>query len=1110
MTHILIVGYPTTRTEAIADALRAAGNEVVRATSATEGLAAAAQLPVQLIVADWDLPQITGVAFCRELRNQGHQQIPVLLNAMQISPPNVMSVLAAGANGYLSEEMPLDIVLTRVNQCLARSHSRDGSTTSDPDSEATPAPSTLYGEVQTSREELLNVLLTTIEDLARANRLHEDELQRRREVEQKLRDSEALYESLVDNLPMNLYRKDLQGRVTYANLRYLQSRSTTFENILGKTDYDLFPKELADKYTADDAEVMGTGTVFEATESHMTPDGEKRYAHVLKTPVYDANGALVGTQGIFWDVTPRRRTEEALERERFLLRSLMDNIPDNIFFKDVEGRYLRINRAMAERLGLSDPSEAVGRLADDYFPAEYAERVRRLDHHVTSTGESIIGEEEFVRWSDGEERWLLITRMPIRDEHGIITGSFGMSHNITDHKHAQQAMQEARDAAQAASTAKSNFLANMSHEIRTPMNAIIGMTELVLDSNLAETQREYLTLVKESGESLLGIINDILDFSKIEAGKLELDPQPLQLRESLGDTLKSLAVRAHRGKLELACHVAPDVPELLVGDAGRLRQVVVNLVGNAVKFTEVGEVLVDVSRWTNTTPTLFQPDDSQIVLHFAVRDTGIGIPEDKLSKIFEAFEQVDTSLTRRFEGTGLGLAISTRLVELMGGKTWVESTVGRGSTFHFTAVFGIPQDASQLVHRSTDCLTGKRILVVDDNATNRLIMDEMLRSWSIVPVIVEGGMSAFQSFEAARELGRPFDLILSDLDMPEIDGFELVERLQASGDAASPVILMTSRQDATEIARRRGLRVAAYLTKPVKQSELFDSLVDVLAVQRVEEDHAPTERRPQHSRSLNVLLAEDSRVNQKLAVALLEKWGHQVTIANNGRQAVDTWGQRAFDVILMDVQMPDLDGLEATRQIRRLEAGSTRRTPIIALTAHALKGDEERCLDAGMDAYVTKPIRAPLLFEKLAAFCSSQDANGRINCSDQPAESPATSAARAAANTKFINWDRASDVVGGDIALLHEVLNAVLQECPVLMQALDGALAQKDSATARRAAHTILGNMRAICAEIPMEHAARVEECVKSDQLSAIAELVADLRTHCEDVYQEIRQRLES
>ena len=869
------------------------------------------------------------------------------------------------------------------------------------------------------------------------------------------------FAQLADRLPICVVCKSADGELIYLNQSFAKMLGKPASELYGKTDFDLFPKQLAEKYRADDKYVMETGNTFRDIEVIETdrssraprdsdPIEGKTFIEIRKSPLRDKNEKIVGIKAVFWDATPRKRAEAAAAHEGYLLQSLMDHLPDSIYFKDVGSRFIRGSRAQAVKFGYNSPDEIMGKTDADIFSHEHAQAARKDELEIMRTGKPIHGKIERETWDDSPDTWASTTKMPLRDQSGNIVGTFGVSRNVTAQIRAEEALRKAKEEADQANRAKSDFLANMSHEIRTPMNAVIGISELLLDSDLTDYQREYLNMVLSSGEALLELINHILDFSKIEAGKLELDPQPFDLRDLVGDTVRTLSVRAQNKNLELLFSVANDVPHRLVGDRARLRQVLVNLLGNAIKFTAEGEVVLDVSKKSRS--------EESVTLEFQVRDSGIGIAEDKLDTVFNDFEQADSSTTRQYGGTGLGLSISRQLIELMDGTIQLKSKLGQGSTFIFDATMQVEEADAQHRAMRINALAGTRALIVDDNDTNRRILCDMLSGWGMQPSSIKTPAEAIAKLKESQQAGEPLPLVVTDFQMPRVNGLDFVQLIRDEPEiAGATVIMLTSGMKPNHAARIKELGIVGRLTKPVKQAEVFEAVVAALKLPSPEQStSAPTDRVAASSKSLNLLLAEDNIVNQKLAVGILESIGHAVTVANHGREALELWQQGTFDAILMDVQMPEMDGLEATRAIRKIESehGDTQHTVIVAMTAHARDSDRRDCLDAGMDNYMSKPIRIAELRNLLEELTSDQSPATPESNLQEPTNMGIDETPK-----EIIDWNVAAQAVNHDQDLLKIVAKTLIEAGPDMIDNVKQCIADNDPARLRISAHALKGSV---------------------------------------------------
>ena len=823
-----------------------------------------------------------------------------------------------------------------------------------------------------------------------------------RKAEEDLCHAHRMLQLVLNTIPQRVFWKDRNSSYLGCNRAF--AKDAGFDDpgaIDGKYDTELGWKDDAQPYVEDDRLVMETNAPkLNIEEPQTRPDGSKSWLMTSKFPLHDQEGKVIGVLGTYEDITQRKRAEEDILNERTVLRTLIDNLPDAVYVKDNACRKVLANLADVHNMGRTAEAEILGKNDFDLFPADVAAAFFADDRSVIETGRPVLNREEYFTDANGQKSWLLTSKLPLMNDKGETVGLVGIGRDVNVQKHAENMLIEqareleetnkrlhqsneeaeaqarlltiqaqeliaAREAALEASRLKSEFVANMSHEIRTPMNGIVGMTSLLLDTKLSAEQREYAEIVRRSGDSLLTVINDILDFSKIEAGKLSIECIDFDLVSVVEGTVELLALQAQEKGLELGCLLGSDVLRGLRGDPGRVRQILTNLLGNAIKFTGEGEITVSASVQAET--------EESVMVRFTVSDTGIGVSEEAKQRIFRAFSQADGSTTRKYGGTGLGLSIAKQLVEMMGGTIGVDSEPGKGSTFWFTARF--EKQPSKGVHlQSRAGLAGIRCLIVDDNKTNRTIVHHYITSWGLGNGSAENGPRALEVLRQAVRDGSPYHLAIVDMQMPEMDGLELARRVKADPDLAGTRLILLTSMGNQHVALMEEAGFRAGLTKPIRQSQLFDCMAEVmadtLAIGGEGEGKgkagepigsaavAPSARNGtgKRKKQLRILVAEDNTVNQKVAVRMLERLGYRADIAGNGMEALNAVSRIPYDIVLMDCQMPEMDGFEATCHIRTLD-GAASHTTIVAMTANALEGDKEKCLAAGMDDYIAKPIR---------------------------------------------------------------------------------------------------------------------------------------------------------
>jgi PAS domain S-box-containing protein len=864
-------------------------------------------------------------------------------------------------------------------------------------------------------------------------------------AERRVQEAEQTSQEIINRLEDGYFELDLNGLHTRVNDAYCRIVGRAREELIGADYRECVAPEQRNGTTGDalrGAFEDESVKVFEYSFADRSGDSS-RFVEDSLSLIRDDAGQPAGYIGVRRDCTARKVAATQLLRSEDQYRAILATIEDGYFEVDWQGRYRFVNEAFCRMTGY-EARELIGQSYKKFFDPETIQLLYDSYSTVYRTGQPLKALEYALVTKDGTERYVEESVTLKRGPSGEPERFMGIRRDCTARKLAEREFTAAKVAAEAASRAKGEFLANMSHEIRTPMNGIIGMTELVLGTELTPYQAECLATVKSSAVSLLAILNDILDFSKIESRKLELESVPFSLVDLVNETLRPLAVTAHEKGLELAADVESDVPDIVIGDPVRLKQVLTNLVGNALKFTHRGEVLLAVRK--------DRGGFGKTITRFAVSDTGIGIPEENHAAIFDAFSQGDGSTTRRYGGTGLGLAISSTLVRLMGGEIAIQSVPGQGSTFQFAVPLevGDPRMANALAGGGSR-LIGLRVLVVDDNAVNRQILETQLTRWRMKPLAVSGGQAALEALAAAAHDHDPFGLVLLDAQMPDLDGFAVAGEIGTRPElAGSTIMMLSSGGHYGDASRCRDLGVSAYLIKPVKQSDLYDAisrLVDGAVAARLE---VPVEAAA--ARPLKVLLAEDNVVNQRVAVGLLSKRGHEVTVAGNGREALAALETGRFDVVLMDVQMPEMGGLEAAVAIRERERQQGGHVPIVAMTAHAMAGDRERCLAAGMDGYLAKPI------DPLALFAAIEKGTAMPDSLPSPVD-------RAALLARL----------GGDEDLMRDVARLFLEDCQERLEAIKSAIDQRDADRLRREAHTLKGAAANLSAD-ELTEAARVLE----------------------------------
>ena len=921
-------------------------------------------------------------------------------------------------------------------------------------------------------------------ELAEANETLRVAIAHRQRTEQALRESEQWLDLAMRVSRQGPWEADLVAKRVTPDNQILGLSGASVPIDLEEFAALVHPDDAAVRAAALDDVMLGRSSQYKA--EYRMRDGKGQWAWVYscgQVIEHDAAGRPSRMIGMALDVTERKAAEDALRESEERFRGTFENAGVGIAHTDFEGHWLRVNEKLCAIVGYTREELLHKTFQDLTHPEDLAASLDHVARLRRGEVPSYSLEKRYVR-KDGSSVWVDLSVSLQRDAAGTPAYTIAIVQDISERKQLERELRQAKEAAEAASRAKSEFLAHVSHEVRTPLNAILGMNELALDTAVTDQQRKYLAVMQSAAEGLLDVINDLLDFSKIEADKLELDRATFSLRTVVNDTLRSLALRAHRKGLELVGRIRPGVPDGFVGDAGRLRQVLTNLIGNAVKFTEEGEVVVEVVALAeengrspgdgvhpeaNVSSRPLEPESPPCALFFSVRDTGIGIPHDKQEKIFQAFEQADRSTTRRYGGTGLGLSIASRLVRLMGGRILVESEPGRGSTFGFTIRLHRPLlQPDHAAARAPAELHGLRVLVVDDNATSRRTLEEWLRGWQTEPRVVADGTTALDELRRAAAVGRPFALVVLDSRLPGTDALALAAEILRTPDlAAGGVLLLTVEDQARELRRYQELGIAACVMKPVGEDELLDALCRARSLPspvvatggRPASACAPATQaagEPESGRRFHVLVAEDNPYNQAVMEDLLPRRGHTVRVAGDGRAALAAVERDHFDVMLLDIHMPELDGFQVVAAVRQRERGTGRHLPVIALTARSADGERERCLKAGMDDYLAKPVRAAELFAAIDRVVEKPKADGRRRTKNGDCLRP-SSVIRHPSEPGLVEPAALLAACDGDAELLRKMCRHFQTSVPDRLAEAGAALRDKDVPRLREAAHKLGG-----------------------------------------------------